>query len=261
MVTGPSGTFVLSPLFISHEIERLFMTQLQVEPGATARTVRNEKGETLNVPENWALLPPGDAAATLRVKKAGDHWVVSEKRGRKRFSRGVWAPQSTITQVTAALELERLDPAYQRKLDAGRVRRDRQQVAYVEEFFQEVLTFLDFPLTRGDLARTIARAVTDHATPVGSGTVARTKRISTDRRAEAAVIAWMRHQTTAYDSMKIARVKGRRREVRRELAQRSSELLNGYRRGDRVDNTRCPLAKAVADRSSRSTVPEPKLRE
>lgn len=53
--------------------------------------------------------------------------------------------------------------------------------------------------------------MTAHATPVGSGTVARTSRIPIERRAEAAVIAWLRHQTTAYDDMKIPRVKGRRR--------------------------------------------------
>lgn len=221
------------------------MTQLQVEPGPRARTVRGEKGEVLEVPLDWDLLPPGDAAATLRVKKRTDHWVMSEKRGRKRFGRGVWASRSVIADVTAALAKEREDPAYQRKLDAGRARREREQAAYVEEFYREVLGFLDFPLTHDELAQALARAVTEHATPVGSGTVARTKRISTDRRAEAAVIAWMRHQTTAYDSMKIARVKGRRREVRRELAQRSAELLDGYRRGERVDPERCPLAKAL----------------
>ncbi|NND96738.1 MAG: DUF2293 domain-containing protein, partial [Pirellulaceae bacterium] len=67
-----------------------------------------------------------------------------------------------------------------------------------------------------------------------------------ERRAEAAVIAWMRHQTTAYDSMKIARVKGKRREVRRLLAQRSKELLSLYRRGESVPNT-CPLKCALAN--------------
>jgi hypothetical protein len=51
--------------------------------------------------------------------------------------------------------------------------------------------------------------VTDHATPVGSGTVARTKRIPVEQRAEAAVIAWMRHQTTGYDGMVIPRIKGK----------------------------------------------------
>ncbi len=222
------------------------MTQLQVEPGASPRTVRDEHGQILKVPGDWELLPPGDAAATRRVKKLGPHWVVSEKRGRKRFSRGVWAPEETIRSVQSALVIERQDPAYQRKLDAAKARRDRDQAVYVEEFFGEVLRFLDFPLQYDDLARRLSRAVTAHATPVGSGTVARTKRISTDRRAEAAVIAWMRHQTTAYDSLRIARVKGRRREVRRELAQRSKELLDDYRRGMHVDPSRCPLARALA---------------
>jgi Fe-S cluster biosynthesis and repair protein YggX len=51
----------------------------------------------------------------------------------------------------------------------------------------------------------MSKLVTAHATPVGSGTVARTERIPLEQRAESAVIAWMRHQTTAYDSMKIAK--------------------------------------------------------
>ena len=95
-----------------------------------------------------------------------------------------------------------------------------------------------------DLADRLARAVADHATPVGSGTVARTKRIPVEQRAEAAVIAWMRHQTTAYESMTIPRVKGKRREVRRMLAQRSKELLSRYRRGEAVGEE-CPLKKAL----------------
>jgi hypothetical protein len=80
---------------------------------------------------------------------------------------------------------------------------------------------------------------------VGSGTVARTRRIPVERRAEAAVIAWMRHQTTGYDGMVIPRVKGKRREVRRMLARRSQELLNGYRRGEPVLEG-CPLHRALA---------------
>jgi hypothetical protein len=65
-----------------------------------------------------------------------------------------------------------------------------------------------------------------------------------EQRAEAAVIAWMRHQTTAYDSMTIGRVKGKRREVRRMLAQRSKELLARYRRGE-MNGEECPLARAL----------------
>ena len=97
-------------------------------------------------------------------------------------------------------------------------------------FEQEVHDFLGFAPRWGELARTVARRVAAHATPVGSGTVARTQRIPIDERAEAAMIAWMRHQTTAYDQMKIERVAGRRREVRRELAQLSRAVLDLHRR-------------------------------
>ncbi|MGA2617382.1 MAG: DUF2293 domain-containing protein [Thermoguttaceae bacterium] len=45
------------------------------------------------------------------------------------------------------------------------------------------------------LAEMLADAVTMHATPVSSSTVARTERIPLHKRAEAAVIAWMRHFT------------------------------------------------------------------
>lgn len=76
-----------------------------------------------------------------------------------------------------------------------------------------------------DLEIKLAEAATAHAIPVGSGTVARTSTIPVEERASRAVIAWMRHQTTAYDSMKIPRIKGKRREIRRMLAGHSVELL------------------------------------
>jgi 16S rRNA U516 pseudouridylate synthase RsuA-like enzyme len=60
-------------------------------------------------------------------------------------------------------------------------------------------------------------------------------------RAEAAVIAWMRHQTTAYDNMQIARIKGRRREVRRELAAISRAVLDLHRRDAAHAEGSCPL--------------------
>ncbi len=97
----------------------------------------------------------------------------------------------------------------------------------------------------------LAEAVARHATPVGSGTVARTERIPVEQRAEAAVIAWLRHETTGYDGMKTARVKGRRREVRRRLAERSRELLEGYRRGE-TPSPHCPLGAVFEGGASES---------
>lgn len=54
----------------------------------------------------------------------------------------------------------------------------------------------------------------------------------------------MRHQTTAYDSMHIPRIKGKRREIRRMLAQKSKLLLAGYRNGTTPD-PHCPLNTAL----------------
>ena len=180
-------------------------------PGPTPNTVRAADGRVLTASEGWVLLPPGDAALTRRVKVAGDHWVGQEKKGRKVFSRGVWAPVATIERIRGELEAERSTEGFAKRKEADARRRDKAQVEYVEDFLGAVVTFLSFHEKYADLAQRMAWAVTDHATPVGSGTVARTKRIPVEQRAEAAVIAWMRHQTTGYDSLAISRVRDKRR--------------------------------------------------
>jgi hypothetical protein len=218
-------------------------------PGPAPNTVRSASGIVMTAPAGWVLLPPGDAALTRRVKAAGDHWVVAEKKGRKTFSLGVWAPSDTIEQIRSQLSGERARPEHARKLETAARRRDKLQADYVEDFQGAVVTFLAFHPRYEAIAQRLAKAVSDHATPVGSGTVARTKRIPVEQRAEAAVIAWMRHQTTGYDSMTIPRVAGMRREVRRMLAQRSRELLQHYRTGQTIAKD-CPLLRAItsADR-------------
>jgi hypothetical protein len=218
------------------------VTNNTFSPGPSRDSVLSD-GKVLTAPEGWVLLPPGDAALTRRVKAAGDHWVVQEKKGRKIFSRGVWAAAATIDKIRATLDAERSTEGHAKRKEADARRRDKAQGEYVEDFLGAVVKFLAFHRSHADLANRLARAVTEHATPVGSGTVARTKRIPVEQRAEAAVIAWMRHQTTAYESMTIPRVKGKRREVRRMLAQRSQELLSRYRKGEAVGE--CPLKRAL----------------
>ncbi len=213
-------------------------------PGPTANSVCSADGKVLAVPEGWTLLPPGDAALTRRVKAAGLHWVVQEKRGRKTFSRGVWAAAATIERIRAELAAKRSTEQYAKRREADARRREKAQAEYVEDFYEAVTTFLAFHAHHAEIAGRLARVVAEHATPVGSGTVARTKRIPVEQRAEAAVIAWMRHQTTAYESMVIPRINGKRREVRRMLAQRSQELLGRYRRGEAVGEG-CPLRTAL----------------
>jgi len=218
---------------------------LIVSPGINERSVRVPGEGQRKVPDDWILVPPGDAALTRRIKAGGPCYVVQEKRGRRMFSRGIWAERIRVEAIQQDLESERADPAYARKQEAAAKRREKKQTAYVGEFAEAVRRFLDFPLQYHELTEQLVQRVTAHATPVGSGTVARTERIPVHKRAESAVIAWLRHQTTAYDHMHIARVKGRRREVRRMLAERSRELLDAYRQGRADDLVDCPLRKAL----------------
>lgn len=214
-------------------------------PGPSERTFTTANGDVLNVPDAWQWLAPGDAGLTRRVKSSGPTWTMKERRGRREFSRGIWADGAAIETAKRNLDAQRATPQHAKALAASRQRREVQQGQYVDEFDDAVVAFLNFDAKYAAIARSIARLVTAHATPVGSGTVARTSRIPIEKRAESAVIAWMRHQTTAYDDMAIARVKGRRREVRRELAGKSRDVLQKYRRGDQDAVAGCPLAKAV----------------
>ena len=218
----------------------------EVRPFSKPRHVLTADARVLAVPDDWELLPPGDAALSRRIKQDGPTWTVVEIKGRKRFSRGIWAPAARIAALRAERAIEQQDPAYQRQLEAGRKRRAAEQEAYVGEFNTAVRAFLSFHADQQEAEELMARLITEHAVPVGSGTVARTERIPIEQRAEAATIAWMRHQTTGYDNMVIPHVKGERREVRRMLARRSHSLLARYREGRGVDLASCPLARALA---------------
>jgi len=221
---------------------------LEVRTSKQAGYVLSPEGKQLKIPDGWDLLPPGDAALSRRIKKDGPSWTVKEPKGRKLFSRGIWAPAHRIIALREILVTEREDPSYQKKLDAGRARRGKEQERYVLEFTSAVQHFLDFAFQYDELEDQMAKLVAEHAVPVGSGTVARTQRIPIEQRAESAVIAWMRHQTTAYDDMSIPREKGKRREVRRMLAQRSRNLLEKYRKGFEIDLSSCPLSKALSSK-------------
>jgi hypothetical protein len=215
-----------------------------VLPGQTNNTLVSESGETLIPPEDWAFLPAGDAAITKRVKSKGRVWVVQVRRGRRVISKGIWACKADIVSAQQETLARRSTPEYARQRKRDLARQEARQEAYVDAFFAEVVRFLDFHPRYQKEAGVLGKKITAHATPVNSGTVARTQRIPIARRAQAAVIAWMRHRTTAYDSMSIPRVKGKRREVRRALVLESMEILNAYRQGRNVRET-CPLKKVL----------------
>jgi len=212
--------------------------------GQTKGSLFSESGEVLIPPEDWAFLPAGDAAITKSVKAKGKVWVVHVRKGRRMISKGIWANGADILNSRQAIQARRSTPEYAKQRKRDLARQKARQAAYVGEFLAEVVEFLDFHPRYQKEARLLGEKITAHATPVSSGTVARTQRIPLTQRAQAAVIAWMRHQTTAYDSMPIPRVKGKRREVRRGLAVKSMEILKAYRQGREIVEN-CPLKKSL----------------
>ncbi len=214
-----------------------------VKPGAHGGLI-GPNGETLKPPTDWIFLPAGDAGVTRKVTSKGSYWRVEVKKGRRTISLGIWAQATTISQAQRDVQQIRLTDEYKNKQTYAAKRRERKQTEYETEFCLAIEDFLNFNSNHKELEKKLAKAVTIHAIPVGSGTVARTQLIPIEERATHAVIAWMRHQTTAYDNLKIARVKGVRRAVRRSLAQQSVELLANYREGRPVSES-CPLQNAL----------------
>lgn len=206
----------------------------------------DESGYPLEAPKGWSFLPAGDAGITRKVKAKGDSWKVEFRKGRRTMSKGIWAPSNNIKAAKQEVEDVRSTDTYARKMATAKRTRDNKQAAYVIEFQKALKTFLRFDEQYKELEANLINAVTEHAIPVGSGTVARTEMIPIEQRVAKAVIAWMRHKTTAYDTMSIAKVKGLRRKVRSDFAQESVRILNGYRRGTVVLSS-CPLAKALKD--------------
>lgn len=215
-----------------------------VRPGFKIGTVISDENEVLTPPDDWEFLGAGDAPLTRNVKKLGPSWQVQVQKGRRRISKGIWAPARNISSAREELEAKRATPEYARKRAADLKRKERKHQQYVGDFYGATLKYLNFHPGYQAEAEKLAKAVAEHATPVGSGTVARTERIPLAERVQAAVIAWMRHQTTGYDNMAIARIRGRRREVRRMLAERSVKLLARYRAGLPVEPG-CPLYAAL----------------
>ena len=116
---------------------------------------------------------------------------------------------------------------YQKKRQTDFIRREKKQDEYSVVFRKAVESYLRFHERYKLTEQKMAQAITNHAIPIGSGTVARTQTIPIEERASKAVIAWMRHQTTAYDHLKIARIKGERRAVRKMLVHQSLSIFIG----------------------------------
>ncbi len=214
-----------------------------VKPGK-GNSLTGENGEILYPPAGWGFLPAGDAGITRKITAEGIYWRVQIKKGKRTISMGVWAPLEIIEQAKKTVEANRSTDSYKKKLESSRRSRLKKQTEYEIEFLESVKIFLSFSQCYKELEQKLAEAVTRHAVPVGSGTVARTEMIPIEERAAKAVIAWMRHKTTAYDTMVIPRIKGKRRETRRLLAKRSAQILEAYRKGEDIPGN-CPLKSAI----------------
>lgn len=203
-----------------------------------------ENGAYFVPPNHWSFLPAGDAGVTRKVTAHGLYMRVQVKKGRRFISKGIWAPAQLIADAKKEMDTTRLTDEYKVKRNKDRERRAQKQLEYEDDFCHEVERFLRFHNKYKEQQKQMARLVTTHAIPVGSGTVARTQMIPIEERAAKAVIAWMRHQTTAYDNLKIARVKGERRAVRKNLAAQSNRILQQYRNGESIQEN-CPLRNAL----------------
>jgi hypothetical protein len=209
------------------------------------RDLKDKTGKVFSVPTGWKNLPAGDASVTRKVKSLGPTWTVQEKKGRKAISHGVWAAKEQIEEAVTLVEAQRADPKHQKKLAQVKVRREEKETVFGEDFQQEIIQFLNFDQKYHLLVEQLSKRVKEHAVPVGSGTVARSSSITLDDKAALAVMAWMRHQTSAYDTTPVPRIKGARRELRRQIARQSERILAKYRSGDDVDFKVCPLYKTL----------------
>jgi len=207
--------------------------------------LRDKAGKVFIVPKDWENLPAGDASVTRKLKSLGPTWTVQEKKGRKTFSHGVWAVKEHIQQAKSLVEAQRADPKHQKKLAQAKVRREEKEEVFGEDFQQAIITFLNFDKKYQTLVEKLSLLVKEHAVPVGSGTVARSSSVTLEDKAALAVMAWMRHKTSSYDSTSVPRIKGARRELRRKIARQSERILAKYRSGDDTILRDCPLYKAL----------------
>lgn len=199
----------------------------------------------LALPEGWCFVPSGDPALTRRLKQTAEYWVVVRKRRNRKEGVGLCVPAPVFESVNARLLTERATEDPVMKQAAALRRRQHKQDKDTIEFRDAVRLYLNFHQHWKSLEAQLADAVTQHAIPIGSGTVARTRTIPIQERAEAAVIAWMRHNTSKYDEMYIPHMKGKRREVRHDINSISRDILRHYRTEPDFNNAACPLAIAL----------------
>lgn len=222
---------------------------LVVAPGPEADTFLFE-GRVLRPPEGWARLPPGDAMATRRVKAAGPSWTVKARRGRRLISKGVWAPQSHIDDVLKEVEAYRESDAFERQRASAERAREAREALRGESLRDAVRRHLAFHPRHASFEARVVEATLrwEAARPQKKAPKVPATAAGWAREAERVVTAWMRHQTTGYDRLRLPRghARAKRREARRKLEEQGQRLLNPYRLDQPVAPESCPLQRALA---------------
>ena len=98
-----------------------------------------DTGVQLVVPEDWALLPPGDGPLTKMVKAKGPTWLVQVKVKKRLISKGIWAKEEDILAAQKELEAKRSAPGYAEKRGRELARKEAKHQDYVEDFYVAVL--------------------------------------------------------------------------------------------------------------------------
>lgn len=210
--------------------------------------VWNKDYGLLFVPDGWEWLPSGDAYLTRTVKKLGPAWVLRKPNRKRRYTAtlGVYAPAGNILRAKA-LAAETRAPREKRREVSARTRA-RNEEKYRADFRRAVLDYLDFAPEHAGLAAEIADGVVDHACPVGSGTVARTRRLDLEEKARLAVNAYVRHRHTGYEARLGGPYSGFDREhhhLTKALAgMEAREFLEEHRRAPQATADERPSARA-----------------
>jgi len=152
---------------------------------------------SVEMPEGWESLPPGDAFVTRQVKSMGPHWIA--KKPAKGYTRtlGIWAPKENIEAARKLAEETRRQREVKRLI--SRSQREKQEAKYREQFTEAVYEYLGFAPKHEQLACDIAKAVAEHATQVGSERVGRTSKLPLEEKAMLAARAYIRHNYTKYE--------------------------------------------------------------
>ena len=86
---------------------------------------------SFNPDDGWEFAPSGDPALTRRLMAAAtDYWVVKRKVGNRFYGVGLCVPVGLAASLAEQLKAERETPEYQRKLEAGRKRREKEAAAH-----------------------------------------------------------------------------------------------------------------------------------